>query len=451
MELRLIYDPVLREKARPVELFDASLAQRATEMMGVMKKHNGLGLAAPQVGNSERLIVFGYEPIDEEDELPRIPFTALVNPVVAKFSQEKDTMEEGCLSLPGLELPVTRSAGVTVQGQTLTGAPVTIKAKGLLARILQHEIDHIDGILFTDRAASFAQVKDYRYARIVFFGSDDFSLPVFHSLLDAKLNVLAVITETDKPAGRGQEVVSTPMKQAATEHGVAVFQPEDKSDIASILKQLDPDLVVLASYGKILPADALAVPLFGSLNVHPSLLPKYRGATPIQTALLSGDSETGVTIMAMAPQVDAGGVIAQETAQILPDDTSTTLRGRLAEQGAQLLVASIPTYLAGQAKIIVQDESLVTKTSKLTKEMAEIDWSKSLIEIDRQIRALQPWPGTFTWLEGKRLKILESAMNGSQLILKRVQLEGKNPSVWEDFERGYADALKKSHWYGKIS
>ncbi len=451
MDLRIIYDSVLREKSRPVEIFDDSLPALADEMFAVMKKHNGLGLAAPQVGISERVIVFGYEPTSAEDELPRIPFTALVNPVVAKFSQEKETMEEGCLSLPGLELPVTRSAGVTVQAQTLKGEPVTIKAKGLLARILQHEIDHLDGILFTDRADGFAKLSDYRYARIVFFGSDNFSLPVLNSLLDAKLNVIAVVTETDKPAGRGQELVSTPIKQFATEHGVAVFQPAEKSDIAPILEQLDPDLVVLASYGKILPAATLAVPIYGSLNVHPSLLPMYRGATPIQTAILAGDAETGVTIMAMAPQVDAGGVIAQERAAIQPSDTSVTLRERLADLGAKLLLASIPPYLAGQSKIVTQDESAVTSTSKLTKEMAEIDWTKPLVEIDRQIRALQPWPGAFTWLEGKRLKFLESAMASSRLVIGRVQLEGKNPSAWADFERGYADVLKKSHWYGKIS
>lgn len=451
MDLRIIYDSVLREKARPVEIFDDSLPALTAEMFSVMKKHNGLGLAAPQVGISKRVIVFGYEPTGTEDELPRIPFTALVNPVVVKFSQEKETMEEGCLSLPGLELPVTRSAGVTVQALSLKGEPITIKAKGLLARILQHEVDHLDGILFTDRANGYSNLSDYRYARIVFFGSDTFSLPVFNSILDAKLNVIAVVTETDKPAGRGQELVSTPIKQVATERGVAVFQPAEKSDIASILEQLDPDLVVLASYGKILPAEALAVPLYGSLNVHPSLLPKYRGATPIQTALLSGDTETGVTIMAMAPQVDAGGVIAQEKAVIQPSDTSVTLRERLAQQGAKLLLASIPTYLAGQSNIIPQDESAVTSTSKLSKEMAEINWSKPLAEVDRQIRALQPWPGAFTWLAGKRLKLLESVMDGTRLVIGRVQLEGKNPSAWADFERGYADVLKKSDWYGKIS
>lgn len=451
MNLRLVYDPVLRQRARPVEQFDGALKKLAQEMVAVMKAHNGLGLAAPQVGVSSRVIVFGYEPTGPDDELPRIPLTTVVNPQVTKFSQEKETMAEGCLSLPGLELPVTRSAGVTVVGQTLDGKSVSIKAKGLVARILQHEIDHLDGILFTDRAATIGSLRDYQYARVVFFGSDDFSVPIFNALLDARLNVIAAVTETDKPAGRGQVVVSTPIKQIATEHGVAVFQPETKEEIAPLLRQLEPDLVILASYGKILPSEVLAVPVFGSLNVHPSLLPKYRGATPIQTAILAGESETGVTIMLMAAEVDAGGLLTQGALSITSIDTSLTLRKKLADAGADLLLKTIPPFLAGQAKIAAQDEGKVTKTTKLTKEMAEIDWSRSIEEIDRQIRALQPWPGAFTWLEGKRLKILGSEIIEGRLALTVVQLEGKKASAWADFQRGYTGVLKKTDWYGKIS
>ncbi len=451
MELRYIYDPVLRQKARPVEVFDAALKKRAEAMVPVMKAHSGLGLAAPQVGNDERLIVYGYEPTGPDDELPRIPFMYLANPRVAKFSQEKDTMPEGCLSLPGLELPVERSSGVVVEANDLDGKPVTIKAKGIVARILQHEIDHLDGVLFTDRAKNLGKLTDYSYARIVFFGSDSFSLPVFTALVDAGLHVLAAVVETDKPAGRGQKLQSPIMKQAAIKRGVAVFQPETKSEITALLEQLEPDLVVLASYGKILPAEALAVPLYGSLNVHPSLLPKYRGATPIQSAILSGEEETGVTIMTMAAAVDAGRIVLQETAPITAHDTSVTLREKLAKRGAALLLRALPPYLAGQANLEAQDEAKVTTTTKLSKEMAQIDWTQPPHLVDRQIRALQPWPGAFTYLEGKRLKILASQMKGDRVELLNVQLEGKTPTAWPDFVRGYQSALKKTDWYAKIA
>lgn len=451
MNLRIIYDPVLRRKAHPVELFDSALKNYATEMIEVMKSHNGLGLAAPQVGLDKRLIVLGYEPNDDQDPVPHIPLTILVNPRVNHFSKEKETLTEGCLSLPGLELPVTRSAGVTVTAQSLSGTPVNLKAKGLMARILQHEIDHLDGILFTDRADNYRNIADYRHAKIIFFGSDDFSLPVFRSLIEAKLNVIAVITETDKPAGRGQALQATPIKLEAELSGVAVFQPESKEEITAIIKQLSPDLIVLASYGKILPAETLSVPTFGALNVHPSLLPKYRGATPIQSAILSGETETGVTIMTMAVEVDAGALVAQTTEPIKPDDTTVTLRVRLAERGAKLLIESIPPYLAGRSNLGHQTESAVITTRKLTKEMGEIDWQKPLDQIDREIRAFQPWPGAFTELDGKRLKILGSYYDNRKLFLTNVQLEGKRSTTFKDFERGYRSALKKTAWYARIA
>jgi len=451
MRLRIIYDPILRQKANPVELFDSALKTYADEMLTIMRRHNGLGLAAPQVGLDKRLIVFGYEPTGPDDELPRIPFTALVNPKVTKFSKEKETLTEGCLSLPGLELPVTRSAGVTVEAFNLAGETVTLKAKGLVARILQHEIDHLDGILFTDRADSYTDIADYRYARIVFIGSDEFSRPAFNVLAASGLTLTAVITETAKPSGRGGALRDPIMKEVATTAGIAVFQPAEMEELVEVLRQLEPDLVILASYGKILSAEALAVPTYGCLNIHPSLLPKYRGPTPIPSAILNGDDQTGVTIIKMNAKVDAGEILGQATESILPTDTTVTLREKLFTIGGRLLLDLLPAYLAGQAKFEMQDPSEVTKTYKLTKEMGEIDWNKDLKIIDREIRAFQPWPGAFTLLDGKRLKILASHLEGSKLVLETVQLEGKKPSSWPDFQRGYAHLLKKTEWYSKLS
>jgi len=449
-KVRVIYDPILRTAATPVTVFDASLKPLADEMLAVMHQNAGMGLAANQLGVDKDLLVLEYRPAKGEKNLKAIPPLALCNAKVTKASQAKETSTEGCLSLPGLELLVERPSGVTVTGQDLSGKPVTIKAKGMLARILQHEIDHLDGILFTDRAKGVKELANYAGATIIFFGSDAFSAAVFERLIKAKLNVMAVVTETDKPSGRGGALRSPLIKTVADQKQIAVIQPESKTEITEILRQLQPDLVVLASYGKILPAEALEIPTYGALNVHPSLLPKYRGATPLQSAILAGENETGVTIMKMNAGVDTGELVAQTSIKLATDETFLTLRDRLAELGADLLIKNLPTYLSGQARLGLQDQSNASTTTKLTKEMGEIDWQQPAILIDRQIRALNPWPGTFTTLGDKRLKILASELIGDQLRLNEVQLEGKSPTAWADFVRGYAKELKNSVWFGKL-
>ena len=447
---------MLRQEVKPVTVFDDELKKMAEEMLVVMHKNIGMGLAANQLGVDKDLLVVEFRPpLDPargkltDDSLKPIPPMALCNARIIKTSQETDTKLEGCLSLPKLELPVTRPSGVTVTAQDLAGKPVSIKAKGLLARILQHEVDHLDGILFTDRAQGVKNIKNYSWANIVFFGSDEFSILVLEGLLKAGLNVTAVITETDKRAGRGDEVTSPLIKKLATEKQLAVVQPESKAEIASVLQQLQPDLVVLASYGKILPEEALEVPVYGALNVHPSLLPKYRGATPLQSAILAGAKETGVTIMKMNAGIDTGEVVKQTTATIEPNETFLSLRDKLAKIGADLLIKAIPSYLAGQMKLNPQGAD-ATQTKKSTKEMGEIDWNQSPSMIDRQIRALNPWPGTYTGISNKRLKILEANIEEGKLILLTVQLEGKNPMSWPEFIRGHESQLKKCSWYAKI-
>lgn len=450
MNLRFVHDPFLRKTVQEVTVFDATLKKEADEMLKIMKDSNGLGLSANQVGLDKRILVLGYEPVDKEDDLPRIPFQAVCNPKIIKFSQEKDTMREGCLSFPDLEIPVVRSSGITLEAQDLSGAKKIIKAKGLYARILQHEIDHLNGVLFTDYLKS-GQKVDLGFMRVVFLGSDEFSQSVYEALREGGFNVIAVLSETAKRSGRGQELTEPLMAQIAKEDQVAVFQPPDKDEVTHILKQLDPDLLVLASYGKILTKETLELPPYGCLNVHPSLLPKYRGATPLQTAILAGEKTTGVTIMKMSPSVDAGELVAQIEVPIEKTETTTSLREKTATAGASLLVKVIPPFVLALLDPQVQDETQVTKTVKLTKEDGQLDWSQDVTMLDRQIRALNPWPGTFTWLSGKRLKILEAKLSGDSLSLVTVQLEGKKPAAWADFKRGHESELTKESWYGKIS
>lgn len=451
MQIRVIYDPILRQAVAPVTVFDATLRTEAENMLKIMHQHSGIGLAANQVGLNKRLLVTEYATTDPEDDMPAIPRTAICNPRVLKQSSQTDFFDEGCLSLPGLELPVERSKAVVIEAQNLRGDKVVIKAKGMYARVLQHEIDHLNGVLFTDHVANYNDVARYHFAKIVFFGSDTFSLPILEKLVESSFQVVAVVCESDKRAGRGDETAVSPVKTFALKQGIAVFSPKEAKEITSLLQQLKPDLLVLASYGKILPASALAVPVYGCLNVHPSLLPKYRGATPLQTAILNGDKETGVTLMTMVAQVDAGGIVKQAKISLDSSETTQSLKTKLAALGAELLIAQLPAYLAGQATIQAQDPSQVTATKKLTKEMGEIDWTKSALEIDRIIRAYNPWPGSYTTLGTKRLKVLAAHIEADQLQLDEVQLEGKNPTNWPDFVRGYQQQLTKEAWYAKIN
>ena len=462
-KVRVIYDPILRTAVAPITVFDDELKKLALEMLTIMHKNIGMGLAANQIGVDKNLLVLEYrptagktkttEPTDQLgaglDTQPAIAPMALCNAEVIKSSRATVTMTEGCLSLPGIELPVTRPSGVTVKAQDLTGKPVTIKASGLLARILQHEIDHLDGILFTDLAQEISDINNYRGIKIVFFGSDQFSITILEYLIKAGSNITAVITETDKRSGRGDAVVATPIKKLALQAQIAVAQPNTREEITEYLKQLQPDLVILASYGKILPAEALEEPVYGALNVHPSLLPKYRGATPIQSVILAGDKTTGVTIMKMNAGVDTGEIIAQTETDLPDGETYSGLHSKLAIIGAQLLVETIPIYLSGQAKLKPQGGES-SGTTKLTKEMGEIDWSQSPSMIDRQVRALNPWPGTYTFVGNKRLKILESTTKQGGICLKAVQVEGGKPTSWPDFVRGHQDQLKKCSWYAKL-
>lgn len=449
MQLKFVYQPILRQKVQPVTVFDQALQSESDQMLEVMRRYNGIGLAANQVGLDQQLIVMEYVP-SEDDKTPAIPRLQLANPRVIKSSKETEIMTEGCLSLPGLELPVERPSAVVVEGQNLRGEKVTIKAKGLFARVLQHEIDHLHGILFTDRATRKAILNDIHFAKVVFFGSDDFSLPVLVGAVEAGLQVVAAICETDKRAGRGTEKSSSPVKEFAESHGIAVFSPDSAEEITPLLEKLQPDLILLASYGKILPEAALAIPPFGAINIHPSLLPAYRGATPIQSAILDGRRETGVTVMKMEPRVDAGAILAQQPYAIGAEDTTASLKVALSRQGSSALLSVLPTYFSGLAELHSQDPQQVTKTKKLTREMGEIDWSNEASVIDRQIRAFTPWPGTYTWMAGKRVKIIRATVREGKILPLEVQLEGKTAVDWASFVRGYERQLTRESWYGKI-
>jgi len=304
--------------------------------------------------------------------------------------------------------------------------------------------------------------------KIVFIGTGEIGVPALTALAESpKCGVVAVVTQPDRPAGRGNQLRPSPVKEAALRHHLAIFQPNDINSTNSVdqMRYHAPDLLVVAAYGQILKPQVLELPKIGCLNIHASLLPRHRGAAPIQSALLAGDRETGISIMWMDEGLDTGDVLLREKTIIRSKDTAGTLHDRLAEIGARATMKAIEKIQAGgDLPREKQDDASSTYARKLRKQDGEIQWGQEDVEIDRHIRAMQPWPGAFTTLdEGDGLKrtlkvftamrthlnhgqpgevmhvdnhgILVSAGKGG-LLLREVQAEGRNRMPAADFARG---------------
>lgn len=303
---------------------------------------------------------------------------------------------------------------------------------------------------------------------IVFMGSPAFAVPSLRSLMSNKYDISAVFTQPDKKTGRGQQVMACPVKQYAVAQGLKVIQPESFKDDGEVekLRALDPDLIVVAAYGQILPDSVLEIPKYNCINVHPSLLPKYRGPSPIAAGILNGDAMTGVTIMLVEKKVDSGPILDQKEMEVGVDDTTDTLTMKLANLGAEMLVEIIPDWVSGRIQPVIQDESQATYTRMENKEDGKLHWSMSAIEIGRMVRAYHPWPGCFTNWNNARLKIIRaiplqdtSGGNVGEVIflprggparvavrtvngllgLITVQLEGKKEMPAADFVAGHHD------------
>ena len=272
--------------------------------------------------------------------------------------------------------------------------------------------------------------------KIVFIGTSEFGAIILNELVKNNYKPVLVITIPDKPAGRKKILTPSPVKK-----GVKLLKIKIAYDLKEI-KKIKPDLIITAAYGKIIPKDILEIPKYGALNIHPSLLPKYRGPSPIQTAILSGDKETGVTIMMMDKKMDHGKIISNFQFPISNKITYKELSKKLAKLSAKLLMETIPKWIKGEIKAKEQDHSKASYTKIIKKEDGKIDWNKPAQEIERQIRAFDPWPGTFTFIKKGdrkiRVKILEAKLSkNNQLIIKKLQPEAKKPMSFEDFKKGY--------------
>ena len=247
-------------------------------------------------------------------------------------------------------------------------------------------------------------------ARIIFMGTPDFAVPSLEALLDSDYQVVAVVTQPDRPRGRGKKVTPPPVKVTAQQAGVPVLQPETlrTAEAVAELTALAPDLIVVAAFGQILRPDVLNLPRHGCINVHASLLPRWRGAAPVAAAIRAGDAETGVSLMVMEEGLDTGPVIARRAIPISATHTRATLTADLAALGAQLLTDTLPAWLAGQIQAETQDDRLATKASLLKKEEGAVNWQHAAARIDRHIRAFDPWPGAFTEGPRGRIKLLQA-------------------------------------------
>ncbi|HLC23461.1 MAG TPA: methionyl-tRNA formyltransferase [Dehalococcoidia bacterium] len=249
------------------------------------------------------------------------------------------------------------------------------------------------------------------WARVIFMGTPDFAVPCLQSLLATQHQVAAVYTQPDRPAGRGREPAASPVKRLAIASGIEVVQPVSLRDAPAIekLAGFKPDVIIVAAYGLILPQAALDLPGHGVLNVHPSLLPRHRGASPIPGAILEGDPVTGVSIMLMDAGMDTGPVLAQETASIAAEDNALTLGTKLAAMAASMLPDALDGWVRGELKAVPQDASKATCSRLISKEDGEIDWRLPAVVLWRRVRAFYPWPGCYTRWQGKLIKIVEAA------------------------------------------
>jgi methionyl-tRNA formyltransferase len=299
--------------------------------------------------------------------------------------------------------------------------------------------------------------------RTVFMGTPQFAVTILESLLQSSCQVLAVYTQPDKPAGRGRPVVFPPVKKLALERQIPIIQHKTfkSSEVVEKLASFQPELIIVAAFGAILPPEVLSLPKFACLNVHPSLLPRHRGPSPVADTIICGDEITGVTIMLMDAGMDTGPILAQEKVGISFMNTTGSLSSKLADVGAKLLLETLPKWLGSEIRPQDQDESQATYSKLITSEDAEIDWRLSAVELWRRVRAYNPWPICYTWYQGKRLQIHRAIPVGDLadgeigevvalpeppgigvitrrgiLGLCQVQLEGRREMSVDDFVRG---------------
>ena len=414
-------DPVLRKTALPVAIKDIK-SKRIKDIIQKMKlamntQEDGVAIAAPQIGESLRIFVVSgkalawTKKVRKPEEVEKFEDLIFINPEITKSSKKKKSLEEGCLSVRYLYGKVERSDKVTLKAYTDMGKLVERGASGLLAQIFQHELDHLNGILFIDKAEDLKEMPPTPKARIVFFGSSQFSQYVLEELNNLGISLILEIKSA-----------------------------KDKIDLKK-LKELQADLFVVASFGKILPKEVLDLPRFGSLNVHPSLLPKMRGPSPIQNTILAGE-ETGITVIKMDEEMDHGPILAQAKFEITPwPDHYSVVEEKLGRVGGRILGTLIPEWISGTVKERDQDCDLASYTRLIKKEDGLLDLEDDPEVNLRKTLAYSTWPGAYLIYKNKRGKevrvvVKDAVVRDGKFSPIRVIPAGKREMSWTDFLRG---------------
>ncbi|OGG83170.1 peptide deformylase [Candidatus Kaiserbacteria bacterium RIFCSPLOWO2_02_FULL_54_13] len=458
-------EKVLREVAEPVpeSLFgskelDTLIADMAEALDAFPE---GVALAAPQVGVSWRLFIVRRDrTIDaKRDESGKLStphqlepeIEVYVNPEIVKTSRKRARADEGCLSVHGVYGTTKRHERVTIKERRPDGGHIQRGAGGLMAQIFEHEIDHLNGILFTDHAEHLirlpaqAGIPSGSMHSFAYFGTPRVASDTLALLIERGFVPAIVVTSPDAPKGRGLALTQSETKALALAHTIPVMTPENlDAEAVATIRAFGCEYAVCVAYGKIFPEELINAFPGGVLNVHYSLLPKYRGATPVETALLRGESETGVTIQKMVKELDAGDILAQETTPIAPDETARELRPRLIELGARLLVDTLPEYLGSNVTLVPQDASRLsaqagaTRAYKIKKEDGLLSLPAGRqgspqqdLENWNKYRAYADSIGTYFMKNGKRMKIALAEFAKGEFRVLRVIPEGKKETVYK--------------------
>jgi methionyl-tRNA formyltransferase len=449
-------DPLLREEAQEIskEFFNTSPLNEIVDKMkaALDAEPDGVALAAPQIGISQRIFIVRYDRLQSNPTgIPIEPHIGVyINAEFTRTSRKRNLLEEGCLSVRGTYGHTHRFERATVRAYDERGKVFERGAGGLLAQIFQHEIDHLNGFLFIDHAVDLYEYKRTTESGVVaeptartfsepttsprfaYFGTPYVARDTLQLLHNHGFIPEVIITSPDSARGRGLALTPSETKAWALEHEIPVLTPETLSDeVMQEIMSFDCQYAIVVAYGKIIPQPLIEAFPMGILNVHYSLLPAYRGASPVESALLNGDTQTGVTIQKMVYTLDAGDIVAQEIVPIGPHDTALELKPKLIQCGAELLIKSLPGFYTGRITPVPQHAEGVTRAAKIKKEEglleiadvpnAHINWNK--------YRAYKESPGTYFFAEKNsarmRVKIREASFTQGVFTPTRIVPEGK--------------------------
>jgi methionyl-tRNA formyltransferase len=431
--------PVLREIAKPVpeSLFNSpELARLIHDMTEVLDTFpEGVALAAPQIDVSYRLFIVRKDrtlPFHKDTKdgkpapEPAPEIEVYINPEIVKTSRKQASVDEGCLSVHNVYGTTKRHERVTIKARRPDGSHLSRGAGGLMAQIFEHEIDHLNGILFTDHAEHFIHLAGHTAHPFAYFGTPAVASDTLATLLERGFTPAVVVTSPDAPRGRGLALTPSETKVLALAHDIPVLTPEKlDADAIAAVSAFGCEYAVCVAYGKIFPETLISAFPKGVLNVHYSLLPKYRGATPLETALLAGDTTTGVTVQKMVKELDAGDILAQKSVTIEEDETARELRPRLITLGATLLADTLPAFIADEIAPLPQDASQATRAYKIKKEDGLLSLDAPAEENWNKYRAYADSIGTYFFEKGKRMKITKASLTNGQFVVERVIPEGK--------------------------